>query len=73
METKGLGAGSYPDAPENKEKCFAFEFVASEGGFGIVYAKNCEEAMEKIKSNDYDDIIDTFDFKIENIVKIEEN
>lgn len=73
METRGLGAGSYPDAPENEEKCFEFKFVASECGFGIVYAKNYEEAIEKIKSNDYDDIIDTFDFQIENIIKIEEN
>ena len=54
------------------EKCYQFTFKGSIGGYGIVTAKSEEEAMEKIKNNDYDDIIDTFDMEIEEVTSIEE-
>lgn len=54
------------------EKCYQFTFKGSIGGYGIVTAKSKEEAMEKIKSNDYDDIIDTWDMEIEEVTSIEE-
>ena len=55
------------------EKCYQFTFKGSIGGYGIVSANSEEEAIEKIKSNDYDDIIDTFDMEIEEVTGIEED
>ena len=73
IETRGLGAGSYPEPPESKEKCYQFEFNATERGYGYVYAKNATEAEEKIKNGEYDDIIETFDMQIEEITNIKED
>ena len=72
METRGLGAGSYPDAPDNKEKCFKFEFIGSVKGHGYVYAETLEQAKELIQYKDEDVTIENFDFEIEDIIKIEE-
>lgn len=70
IETKEIGAGSYPEP--NDEKCFQFDFKASCGGYGIVFAKDKEEARTKITERNYDDIIEYFDYEIEEIIKIEE-
>lgn len=43
----------------NKIKNYKFTRKATYVEFGVVTAINEEEAMEKIKNNDYDDIIDT--------------
>ena len=72
METRGLGAGSYPDAPENEEKSFKFEFSGSFTGHGFVYAKDEEEAYTLIENGEY------FDEKIKiveitDIENVEEN
>lgn len=72
METRGLGAGSYPEPPESKEKEFHFDFVASIGGYGVVYAKNEEEARKLASNNEYDDIIDTWGLTVEEVIKIQE-
>lgn len=73
IETIGLGAGSYPEPQETKEKCYQFGFNATIKGYGYVYATNMEQAKELISSNDYDDIVDTFDMQIEEITDIRED
>lgn len=54
------------------EKEFQFEFKGTIGGYGYVYAKTEEEALEKIKNKDYDEIMDTWDMEIKEVTKIEE-
>ncbi len=54
------------------EKEFQFEFKGTIGGYGYVYAKTKEEALEKIKNKDYDEIMDTWDMEIKEVTKIEE-
>jgi hypothetical protein len=44
-----------------EEKEFTFEVERTSICYGIVIAKTIEEAKEKIKNGDYDDIIDTWD------------
>lgn len=71
METS-LMVTDYPEPPESKEKMYKFEFEASIKGYGYVYAENEDEAKELINSNDYGDIVDTWDMEIQEITKIEE-
>lgn len=73
IDTIEAGAGSYPEPPEPKEKCYKFEFNATISGYGYVYAENQEEAKELIDNGEYDDIVDTFDMEIEEITSIEED
>ena len=73
IETIGLGAGSYPEPPETEYKTYQFNFNASIRGYGVVTAKNEEEARKLIDNEDYDDIIETFDMKIEDITNIKED
>ena len=73
IETKGLGAGSYPEPPEPKEKCYQFEFNATISGYGIVYAEDEFSALLKAERGDYDDIMDTWGMEITEITKIEED
>ena len=73
IDTRGLGAGSYPEPPESKEKCYQFEFNATISGYGYVYAESVEQAEEKINNGDYDEIMDTWGIEIEEITKIEED
>jgi hypothetical protein len=56
----------------SNEKEYVFDFIATIGGYGIVIASNEEEALEKIKNEEYDDIIDTWDMQIKEVTKIEE-
>ena len=72
METS-LMVTDYPEPVEPKEKCYQFEFKATISGYGIVYAESVEKALEKVNKNDYDDIIDTYDMKIEDVTRIEED
>ena len=51
--------------------CYQFEFIGTTSGFGIVYARNKEEAIEKIKNGDIDDIIDTFGIEVTDVTNIE--
>ena len=71
VDTVELGAGSYPEPEE--QKCYQFDFNATISGFGTVYADNEEQARELIDSGDYDDIIDTYDMEITEIIKVEES
>lgn len=73
IETKGLGAGSYPEPIESQEKSYQFDFNATCHGYGIVTAKNEEEARKLIMSDDYDDIIDYQDYEITEITDIRED
>lgn len=72
METKGLGAGSYPEPPEPKIKCYQFDFNATISGYGIIYASSLEEARRLAENGEYDDIVDTYDLEIQEITGIEE-
>lgn len=73
IETQGLGAGSYPEPEEPKEKCYQVEFNASISGIAIVYAEDEFSASLKVEQNDYDDIVDTFDMQIEEVVNVRED
>lgn len=73
LETKELGAGSYPELDDNKYKTYQFDFNATIKGYGVVNAKNKEQAIELINNNEYDDIIETFDMKIEDITNLKED
>lgn len=72
IDTTEIGAGSYPEPPEPKDKCYQFDFTATIRGYGYVYAENVDRAKELINNNDYDDIVDTWDLKIEEVNRIEE-
>ena len=72
LDTREIGAGSYPEPQEPKEKCYQFEFNGTIGGYGYVYAESVEQAKEKINNGDYDEIMDTWGMEIEEITKIEE-
>lgn len=71
MDTSELGAGMNP-VSEEEYKTFQFEFNGSIKGYGVVTARNYEEAKKLIENGDYDDIIETYDEKVEEITKIEE-
>lgn len=73
LETQGLGAGSYPEEPEPKEKCYQFEFNATISGYGIVYAEDEFSASLKAEQGDYEEIMDTWGMEITEITKIEED
>lgn len=73
IDTKEIGAGSYPEPSEPKLKCFKFEFKATIGGVGIIYAEDIKRAKEGVINGEYDDIIDTWGMEIEEITEIEEN
>ena len=73
IDTTEIGGGSYPEPPEPKEKCYQFEFNATVSGYGYVYAEDGFSASLKAEQGDYDEIVDTWDLKIEEITKIEED
>ena len=73
LETQGLGAGSYPEEPEPKEKCYQFEFNATISGYGIVYAEDEFSASLKAEKGDYEEIMDTWGMKITEVTKVEED
>lgn len=73
MIDTSLMVNDYPEPSEPKLKCFKFDFKASINGFGIIYAEDIEKAKEGAINGEYDDIIDTYDMKIEEITEIEEN
>lgn len=71
METKEYYGGTYSEESEI-EKCFQFDFKASVRGYGIVYARDKEQAIKLILNKEYDEIVETYDMEIEDITKIEE-
>lgn len=73
LETQGLGAGSYPEEPGPKEKCYQFEFNATISGYGIVYAEDEFSASLKAEQGDYDEIMDTWGMEITEVTKVEED
>lgn len=52
FETRGLGAGSYPEAPERKRKDYKVKVVAEIEV--LVTAKDYEEIEESIQNKDYE-------------------
>ncbi len=54
------------------EKEYQFTFNGNIGGYGIVSAKNEEEARKKILKQEYDDVMDTWDMDITEVVEIKE-
>lgn len=71
IETKGLGAGSYPEPKEEKERCYKFEFEATINGYGVVYAEDGVEALELAINDNYDEIIETYNMKIQDVISLE--
>lgn len=72
VDTVEAGAGSYPEPPESKLKCYQFEFDATISGYGLVYAENEEQAKELVmRDEEYDDIIDTWGMEITDVTNIE--
>lgn len=72
ISTQEIGAGSYPDTPENDIKTFEIETEISAKMKIVVYAKTEEEAIEFAEEGKNDDINDIYDIKIENIEEIKE-
>lgn len=72
IDTTEAGGGSYPSPEEEKMKCYQFAFNATISGYGIVYAEDELSASLKAEQGDYEDILDTWGMKIEEITKIEE-
>ena len=72
IDTREIGAGSYPEPSEPKLKCFKFEFKATIRGLGIIYSEDIKQAKFDILDDEYDDIIDTWGMEIEEITEIEE-
>lgn len=56
----------------NQNKCYKFEFIATEHGYGYVYAHDKEEAIKYASINQYDEIMDKDEFNIEEVISIEE-
>ena len=55
-----------------EEKCYNFDIEITRIGKGYVYAKDVEEAKEKINENDWGDIYDEVDGEFGEILKITE-
>ena len=72
IDTTEAGGGSYPSPEEEKLKCYQFAFNATISGYGIVYAEDEQKALIEAQQGNYDDILDTWGMKIEEITKIEE-
>lgn len=72
IDTRELGAGSYPEASEPKYKCYQFEFEATIQGYGIIYAEDRETALAELRENKYDDILDTWGMEITEITRLDE-
>ena len=71
VDTVEVGAGSYPEPPESKLKCYQFEFDATISGYGLVYAENEEQAKELIMRGEHDEIMDTWGMEITDVTDIE--
>ena len=64
--TTDLGAGSYPEPPESKEKCYIFNCDISCKAKVIVWAESEEEARNHVNANNYDEI-EYYDYGIEQV------
>lgn len=72
MIDTSLMVNDYPEPSEPKLKPFRFNFSATIDGMGIIYAEDIKQATEGAINGEYDDIIDTWNLKIEEITEIEE-
>ena len=57
---------------ENRYRCYEFETEISSRMCGLIYARSEEEAREAVLLGKKDEIIETFDVKVENIVQLSE-
>lgn len=71
IETKGLGAGSYPEPEVEEEKAYRFTCECYAEYEFVVYAEDIEQAREKLKGKDYNEAI-LQSLEIEGITKEEE-
>ena len=71
METMGLGAGSYPEPPEPKEKCYMLTCECSQTVEFTIWAKDYSEAEIRVMCGDYDVKNEISDLKIEEILNYE--
>lgn len=62
----GLGAGSYPEPPEPKDKCYVITCSCSAKGEFVVYAENADEAKERLRNSEYEEC-ELKEFQIEDI------
>lgn len=74
IDTQEVGAGSYPSAPENDDyKCYRFVVTTTVEIESYVYAKDYEEALDKINDNvDWEEIEDSNIISVDDIIKVEE-
>lgn len=70
IDTQGLGAGSYPQAPEEECNCYFFIAETSSTIKGYVYASSTEEAEELIEKGEYEEI-EYREEKVEEVENIE--
>lgn len=71
IDTTEAGAGSYPEAPEDKEKCYEFTADMSFKAKITVYAESEEQARELVEKGEESDM-EMFDVKIEDILEVRE-
>lgn len=72
FETKGLGAGSYPEPNDNGYKCYSFTASVISRINGYVWAKSEEEAEEYINNLEWSEIINESIEEVEDIESLEE-
>lgn len=72
IETKGLGAGSYPEPNESELKCFNFKAVVSSIIEGYVWARNASEAEDLIYEMQWEEVTDENIEEVEDIESLEE-
>lgn len=73
MIDTSLMVNDYPEPTESKLKCFKFEFRATLKGVGIIYARDIEQAKNKVENGECDDVLDTWGFEVEEVIEIEES
>ncbi len=71
IDTKELGAGSYPDALEIEYKYYKMKVITSNEIECIVYAKNEDDAKKLVLNGKWDDI-ENEKIKVEEILNVEE-
>ena len=69
--TLEAGAGSYPEAPEDKEKCYELTADVSFKAKITVYAESEEQARE-LAENGKESDIEMYNVKIEDILEVKE-
>lgn len=72
FETKGLGAGSYPEPNDNGYKCYSFTALVISRVNGYVWARNASEAEEYINNLEWSEIENESIEEVDEIEELEE-